>query len=167
MRELWETWQRARQTALRFWTRLSWGASPAYLWSLSHPGTSEGSLKRCAKRRGPPFLKVGVTLIPHSCDDHPENSFYFLRCVTLWKNAFFFHLCLYHTHKWCMRHRCFDILYFSQMLGRKKNNETLGAWGWEEEYEGVKCLSVIITKMAKVDRHASHSWPSSEPDNAF
>lgn len=41
------------------------------------------------------------------------------------------------------------------MLGRKK--ETLGAWSQEEAYEGVKCLSVIITKMAKVDRHASHS----------
>lgn len=54
-----------------------------------------------------------------------------------------------------MRHTFF--VYLSQMLGRKTNNETLGAWGQEEEYEGVKCLSMINAKMAKVDRHASHS----------
>lgn len=131
MRELWETWQTARQTAQRFWTRLSWGASPAYPWNLSLPGTSEGSLKRCATRRGPPFLKVGAALIPHSCDDHPENSFYFLRCVTF--SLFFFTslvcVCSTRTNDAC-RHKCLDI--FEPNVGRKRKiNEIFLGGGLE------------------------------------
>lgn len=50
-------------------------------------------------------------------------------------------------------------IYLNQMLGGKEKLMRFfgGAWSWEEEYEGVKCLSEIITKMANVDRHASHS----------
>lgn len=141
MRELWETWQKAKQTALRFWTRLSWGASPACPWNLSLPGTSEGSLKRCATRRGPPFLKVGVSLIAHSCDDHPQNSFYFLRRVTLRKNAFFFFICVYTTcengargtNDWYIWAKCREenkIMRFWVPGARRKTTRESSVWAW-------------------------------------
>lgn len=54
----------------------------------------------------------------------------------------------------------FDI-FEPNVRRKRKINEIFffggGAWSREEEYEGVKCLSEIITKMANVDRHASHS----------
>lgn len=67
-------------------------------------------------------------------------------------------VCSTRTNDAC-RHKCFDI--FEPNVGRKRKiNEIFWggeAWSREEEYEGVKCLSEIITKMANVDRHASHS----------
>lgn len=124
--------------------RLSWGASPAYLWNLSHPGTSGGSLKRCATRRGPPFLKVGVALIPPSCGDHPENSFHFRRphaIVRLLKLPLF--IFFYLMHEW----RANVLLCFSQLLGKLMKH--FGAPGARKKSE------------SSVWAPLSPSWPKS------
>lgn len=49
----------------------------------------------------------------------------------------------------------------------KEDEEARGTGCNERVWEAVKGLKLITTKMAELDRHISHSSPSSELDNAY